>query len=339
MLENGFGEHNIQGIGDKHIPLIHNVMNTDVVVARSATGPPTSSTCCSTRDGRPRLPRRPQGRRRRRRRRARPLRVLVDLQRARRDQDGEAARPRARRRDHHRRHRRRRRCTRASGPRRWPPRFGGEFDRRRRRRGLRASTSPTSTPTHMIECTERDRTRIFNLGYYTWVEQQGTPFELFEAAPRPGVLARAAPLPRRVGRDDHRVQRPVRHRLTPGVIDRLRRGSAAPSARRPSTSPRPAVALPAGHGGRSPPRPAARAADGPLRRDRRPQPVRRLRRRDWRGGRSPRAHGMSRGRALRRAELDAAVGEVAGTGFRVTPFAGVRRAVRRSASRPRAACG
>ncbi|HWC68893.1 MAG TPA: pyridoxal-phosphate dependent enzyme, partial [Acidimicrobiales bacterium] len=35
MLENGFGEHNIQGIGDKHIPLIHNVMNTDVVVAVS----------------------------------------------------------------------------------------------------------------------------------------------------------------------------------------------------------------------------------------------------------------------------------------------------------------
>ncbi len=35
MLYNGFGEHNIQGIGDKHIPLIHNVMNTDVVVAVS----------------------------------------------------------------------------------------------------------------------------------------------------------------------------------------------------------------------------------------------------------------------------------------------------------------
>ncbi len=35
MLENGFGEHNIQGIGDKHIPLIHNVHNTDVVVAVS----------------------------------------------------------------------------------------------------------------------------------------------------------------------------------------------------------------------------------------------------------------------------------------------------------------
>ena len=35
MLYNGFGEHNIQGIGDKHIPLIHNVMNTDVAVAVS----------------------------------------------------------------------------------------------------------------------------------------------------------------------------------------------------------------------------------------------------------------------------------------------------------------
>jgi cysteine synthase len=35
MLRNGFGAHNIQGIGDKHIPLIHNVMNTDVVLAVS----------------------------------------------------------------------------------------------------------------------------------------------------------------------------------------------------------------------------------------------------------------------------------------------------------------
>jgi cysteine synthase len=35
MLENGYGEHNIQGIGDKHIPLIHNVMNTDIVVGVS----------------------------------------------------------------------------------------------------------------------------------------------------------------------------------------------------------------------------------------------------------------------------------------------------------------
>ncbi|MCZ7589109.1 MAG: pyridoxal-phosphate dependent enzyme [Gaiella sp.] len=35
LLYNGFGEHNIQGIGDKHVPLIHNVLATDVVLAVS----------------------------------------------------------------------------------------------------------------------------------------------------------------------------------------------------------------------------------------------------------------------------------------------------------------
>ena len=35
MLYNGFGAHNIQGIGDKHIPFIHNVYNTDLVTAVS----------------------------------------------------------------------------------------------------------------------------------------------------------------------------------------------------------------------------------------------------------------------------------------------------------------
>ena len=35
MLYNGYGDHNIQGIGDKHIPLIHNVTNTDLVVGVS----------------------------------------------------------------------------------------------------------------------------------------------------------------------------------------------------------------------------------------------------------------------------------------------------------------
>jgi cysteine synthase len=33
MLRNGFGAHRIEGIGDKHIPWIHNVKNTDVVTA------------------------------------------------------------------------------------------------------------------------------------------------------------------------------------------------------------------------------------------------------------------------------------------------------------------
>ncbi|TFH38187.1 MAG: pyridoxal-phosphate dependent enzyme [Anaerolineales bacterium] len=33
LLENGFGAHRIEGIGDKHVPWIHNVKNTDLIMA------------------------------------------------------------------------------------------------------------------------------------------------------------------------------------------------------------------------------------------------------------------------------------------------------------------
>ena len=33
MLDNGFGDHRIEGIGDKHIPWVHNIKNTDMVIA------------------------------------------------------------------------------------------------------------------------------------------------------------------------------------------------------------------------------------------------------------------------------------------------------------------
>ncbi len=33
LLNNGFGEHRIEGIGDKHIPWVHNTKNTDMVIA------------------------------------------------------------------------------------------------------------------------------------------------------------------------------------------------------------------------------------------------------------------------------------------------------------------
>ena len=35
LQHNGYGEHNIQGIGDKHIPYIHNIMNTDFIIGVS----------------------------------------------------------------------------------------------------------------------------------------------------------------------------------------------------------------------------------------------------------------------------------------------------------------
>src|SRR5574338_422286 len=33
LLENGFGAHRIEGIGDKHVPWVHNMKETDMVVA------------------------------------------------------------------------------------------------------------------------------------------------------------------------------------------------------------------------------------------------------------------------------------------------------------------
>ncbi len=39
---------------------------------------------------------------------------------------------------------------------------------------------------HLLECTALDRSRIFNLGYFTWVEQQGVSVDDFEARRQAG---------------------------------------------------------------------------------------------------------------------------------------------------------
>src|SRR5262249_50542155 len=39
---------------------------------------------------------------------------------------------------------------------------------------------------HVLELTRVDRERIFNLGYYTWVEQQGVPLADFDRRRDPG---------------------------------------------------------------------------------------------------------------------------------------------------------
>jgi cysteine synthase len=182
MLENGFGEHNIQGIGDKHIPLIHNVMNTDVICAISDESTDELDVLFNTEAGRTYLAKR------------RGLdddtlgalrhlglssicNVLAAIKTARLlglgaddaivtvATDGGAmyASERVK--------------TLAD---RWPDGFGEleaaeVFGRHLGHVDSRA----------MIECTERDRNRIFNLGYYTWVEQQGTPIDVFEARRAP----------------------------------------------------------------------------------------------------------------------------------------------------------
>ena len=50
-----------------------------------------------------------------------------------------------------------------------------------------------TTTDHFLELGRVERERIFNLGYFTWVEQQGVSLEDFEARRDPGVLgARSA---------------------------------------------------------------------------------------------------------------------------------------------------
>jgi hypothetical protein len=39
LLLNGYGAHRIEGIGDKHVPWIHNVRNTDLLVAQDDAAP------------------------------------------------------------------------------------------------------------------------------------------------------------------------------------------------------------------------------------------------------------------------------------------------------------
>ena len=78
----------------------------------------------------------------------------------------------------------------------------------------------------VVECTERDRNRIFNLGYYTWVEQQGTPFELFEERRRQSFwrgLRRYLPVWDEMIADfNGRAKMPEPTDALPGTLDKVR---------------------------------------------------------------------------------------------------------------------
>jgi cysteine synthase len=178
MLENGFGEHNIQGIGDKHIPLIHNVMNTDVIAAVSDRATDELDVLFNTSAGRDYLVQRKHV----------PQAVVDTLQHFGFSSicntiaaiktakllglgeddvlitiatDGADLYPSERVKTLSRR-------------------FNDSFTEIDAAEVFAEHLATVNTDA-MIDCTERDRTRIFNLGYYTWVEQQDTPLEVFEA--------------------------------------------------------------------------------------------------------------------------------------------------------------
>ncbi len=177
LLYNGFGEHNIQGIGDKHVPLIHNVMGTDVVIAISDRATDSLNVLANTDVGRGYLARRGVS----------PqmitalssfglsswCNVLAAIKLAKRlhlggddlvltvATDGAAMYP-------------------------------SELSETLKRDWTDGFTEVSAAQVHgehvlgagedhVLECTDTDRNRIFNLGYYTWVEQQGVSIEEFEA--------------------------------------------------------------------------------------------------------------------------------------------------------------
>ena len=167
LLQNGFGGHRIEGIGDKHVPWIHNVRNTDVVAAIDDEDCMRLFRLFNEPAGRERLA--ALGVDRRADRAARAAGHLRHLQSPGRDQDGQVFRPGRRRRDLHL-------ATDSSDL------YGSRLEELHGERGaytpLQAACDLRALPRgqgdrSLQELTYPDRKAIHNLKYFTWVEQQG----------------------------------------------------------------------------------------------------------------------------------------------------------------------
>lgn len=176
LLNNGYGEHNIQGIGDKHVPLIHNVFNTDYVIGVSERSPDSLNLLFNHPAGRAYL------------RNHKGLsdetigsfthlglssiaNIVAAIKLARYldlgpedvvltvATDGAA-------------------MYESQLGKVLDASFGGVFDALSAAEVFGEHLAGVRTDA-MIELTRLDRERIFNLGYYTWVEQQGVSLEDF----------------------------------------------------------------------------------------------------------------------------------------------------------------
>ena len=177
MLYNGYGEHNIQGIGDKHIPLIQNIMNTDIIVGVSDQSCDHLNVLINTDAGREYL----TGRRGLDSKSVEALsvlglsgiaNVLAAIKTARLLDLGAddavitvatdsgalyvSERERTEKTD-----------------------FPDGFDQVSAGE-VYARHMLGQGEEHILEMTHRERRRVFNLGYYTWVEQQGVSLEDFD---------------------------------------------------------------------------------------------------------------------------------------------------------------
>ena len=177
LLYNGYGEHNIQGIGDKHVPLIHNVTNTDVVVAVSDQATDELGVLFASPEGRALLAQRGVGddvianldnlglssicnmlasAKMAAALGCGPDDVIVTIA-----TDGAAL------------YGSERAKTVATA-------FGGEFGAAEAATVAGRWLNGVDTD-HLLQLSDRDRDRVFNLGYFTWVEQQGVDLAHFDA--------------------------------------------------------------------------------------------------------------------------------------------------------------
>ena len=189
LLRNGFGEHNIQGIGDKHVPLIHNVMNTDLVVDVSDRATDELNAVIASPAGRAVLIEAGV-----------PSDLVADLdlfglsslcnvvaaiKTARHyglgpddvvmtiATDGAA-------------------MYRTEAARITADRFGGGVTGHAAARVLGAHLLGADD-SNVLELTHAERQRVFNLGYFTWVEQRGLDTASFTARARPEFWAALEP--------------------------------------------------------------------------------------------------------------------------------------------------
>jgi cysteine synthase len=178
LLANGFGEHNIQGIGDKHVPYIHNVMNTDFVIAVPEAATDGLGVLFNTDAGREYLGAR--------RGLARELidrlpmlglssicnilgaiKVAKHLDLGPEDVIATVAT------DSYEMYQ-------TETPKAVKKYFGGKFDTINAGETFARYALGTGVD-HMTELNQDDKNRVFNLGYFTWVEQQGVSVPEFQA--------------------------------------------------------------------------------------------------------------------------------------------------------------
>ena len=177
LLYGGYGEHNIQGIGDKHVPLIHNVMNTDFVVGISDQATNYLNLIFNTEIGQKYLIEK-KGLEDNLVKRfpefgfSSIANILASIKLAKYmnlSSDDAILTVATDGADLY-----------STELEKIKKDFVGSFDTTACAE-LYGQYFQGATTDHMLELSQRDKERIFNLGYYTWVEQQGIDLSHFEA--------------------------------------------------------------------------------------------------------------------------------------------------------------